>query len=142
MNQNQHSDSKSEENYQKPELKPARRLAESFRYAFQGISYSLRTQRNMRIHFIVSVLVLIIAAILRLQPLEWVALLICMVLVIGSELTNTAIEATVDLASPEKHKLAKIAKDSAAAAVLVFAVFSAVTGLLIFIHAALRLMHH
>ena len=114
-------------------------IIQAFRYAFEGIGYSLRTQRNMRIHFVVGVLVLIAGFFLRLQALEWVALLVCIALVIGSELLNTAIEATVDLASPEKQPLAKIAKDSSAAAVLVFAFLSALVGVIVICQAALRL---
>ncbi|MDR0308888.1 MAG: diacylglycerol kinase family protein [Coriobacteriales bacterium] len=121
-------------------FKPVSNLAQAFRYAFQGIAYAFRTQRNMRIHLLTTVVVLIVAFLLHLQALEWVALLFAIALVIGSELVNTAIEATVDLASPERQPLAKIAKDSAAAAVLIFALFAAVIGLIVFICAGLRLL--
>ena len=123
-----------------PEPKPKSTLIQAFRYAFQGISFSLRTQRNMRIHFVTAVLVLILGFFLRFQAEEWLALFVCIALVIGSELINTAIEATVDLASPEKRALAKIAKDSAAAAVLIFAILSALIGIFIIIQAILRLL--
>ena len=104
---------------------------EAFGYAFQGWGYVLRTQRNAWIHALASVAVFILAAWLRLTRIEWAILVLCVALVWGAEMINTALETIVDLASPAQHPLAKIGKDVGAAAVLVSAFTSVVIGLLI-----------
>lgn len=99
--------------------------------ALSGIGFAIRTQRNMKIHCAIAVLVIAIGPWLSLSAVEWSIILLVIVLVIGLELINTAIEQAVDLVSPERHPLAKAAKDVAAGAVLV-AVFGAIAvGLLI-----------
>lgn len=103
----------------------------SFQYAFAGWGYVLRTQRNAWIHALISVLVFILAWWLRIGRLEWVALLLTIMLVWMAEFTNTALEALVDMTMPEPHPLAKVAKDVAAATVLVGALGATVIGLLI-----------
>ena len=105
--------------------------AQSFRYAYDGISYVLRTQPNARIHLIIMVCVILVALWLRLTTVDWALLVLAMTIVWTAEFTNTAIEALVDLASPEQHRLAKVAKDVSAGAVLVAAIGSVVVGLLI-----------
>lgn len=104
----------------------------SFRFAYEGIKYALATQRNMKFHFFVAFLVLLAAVILRLHKTDILFILLAVTLMIVTELINTAIEKAVDLAMPDEHPLAKIAKDVAAASVLVSAVFAAVVGMIVF----------
>jgi len=103
----------------------------SFRYAFEGWWYALRTQRNTWIHAAVSVVVLALAFWLGISPLEWAILILATMAVWMAEFANTALEAVVDLVSPDYHPLAKAAKDVAAAAVLVGALGAIIIGLLI-----------
>jgi diacylglycerol kinase (ATP) len=108
----------------------ASRLA-SFRHAFAGWWHVLRTQRNAWIHAIISTGVLVLGLWLGLNRIEWASLLLTMALVWMAEFVNTALEAVVDLASPDLHPLAKIGKDVGAAAVLVSALTAVIVGLLI-----------
>ncbi|MCA9940545.1 MAG: diacylglycerol kinase family protein [Anaerolineales bacterium] len=111
--------------------KELRSRARSFRYAFQGWAYVLRTQHNTWIHALASVSVLALAFWLRLSRGDWAILLLTIMAVWVAEFFNTALEAVVDMAMPRPHPLAKIAKDVAAAAVLVAAVGAVLIGLLI-----------
>lgn len=103
----------------------------SFSHAFDGWRYVLLTQRNAWIHAGVSVMVFALAFWLDLPRFEWAILLLAMTLVWLAEFANTALEAVVDLVTPDYHPLAKTAKDVAAAAVLVGALGAALIGLLI-----------
>jgi diacylglycerol kinase (ATP) len=103
----------------------------SFRYAFAGWWFVVRTQRNAWIHAVVSVAVVIISAWLRLERGEWAIIVIAIAMVWMAEFLNTALEAVVDLASPQQHDLARVGKDVGAAAVLIAAGSSAIVGLLI-----------
>jgi diacylglycerol kinase len=105
--------------------------ARSFRYAFSGWWFVLRTQRNAWIHTIASVMVFLLSFWLQLPARDWAVLIIAVAMVWTSEFINTALEAVVDLASPEHHHLARIGKDVGAAAVLIAAVSSILIGLLI-----------
>ncbi len=109
----------------------SRSLPDAFRFAFAGWWYVLRTQRNARIHALASVLVVGLAWWLQLQPVEWALLILAMGLVWLTELLNTALEAIVDLVSPEIHPLAKASKDVGAAAVLIASLAAAVIGFLV-----------
>ena len=106
-------------------------LIGSFRFAFAGIGYLFRTQRNARIHAVIAVIVCIVAAWLRVTRVEWAILVLSIACVLILEGLNTALEAAVDLASPQIHPLAKIAKDVTAGMVLIAAIASAIVGLLI-----------
>ncbi len=97
-------------------------LLQSFNHAFQGIVHAVRRERNMRIHLVVAVGVLILSLFLNLSKLELVAVLISISFVLMMELVNTAIEAVVDIVTDEFHSRAKVAKDLSAGAVLVAAV--------------------
>lgn len=108
----------------------SRRL-DSFRYAFAGWWYVLRTQRNSWIHAALSTAVLLLAWALRLGRLEWAILILTIGLVWMAEFINTSLEAIVDMTMPEPHPLAKVAKDVAAAAVLVGAAAAVLVGLLV-----------
>jgi diacylglycerol kinase len=103
----------------------------SFRYAFHGWHYALRTQKNIWIHSTVATVVLILGLWLGLPARDWAVLILTTAMVFAAEFMNTSIEAVVDLASPEIHPLAKIGKDVGAAAVLVAALAAILVGLLI-----------
>ena len=108
-------------------------IYKSFGYAFQGIWECIRDERNIRIHLTMTTLVVIGGIILHISLLEWIICLILFGLVISLELVNTAVESTVDLVTEEKRPLAKKAKDTAAGAVLVSAIFAAIIGIIIFV---------
>jgi len=103
----------------------------SFGHAFRGWWYVLRTQRNAWIHAVAATLVFGLAFWLHAPPRDWAVLILTIAMVFAAEFINTAIEAVVDLASPEKHPLAKVGKDVGAAAVLISAVAAMLVGLLI-----------
>lgn len=102
-----------------------RPATKSFVYAFEGIREAIKSEPNFRFHLIVAVLAIILGKALNLHDFEWLILVITILLVLILELINTAIEAIVDLVSPEYNRKAKIAKDVSAAAVL-FGVIAAV----------------
>ncbi len=103
----------------------------SFRYAFSGWWYVIRTQRNAWIHTVISLIVIILGLWLHLAPHDWAIIILAIALVWTSEFINTALEAVVDLASPKQHYLARVGKDVGAAAVLIAAISSAIIGLLV-----------
>ena len=103
----------------------------SFGFALEGISYLIRTQRNARIQIAIGAVALALAAWLRITSLEWAVLILAVALVLALEALNTAVELAVTLASPERHPLAKAAKDVSAAMVLIAAIASVVVGLAI-----------
>jgi len=103
----------------------------AFRHAFRGWWLVLRTQRNAWIHATASLAVILMAWWLRLDRMSWAVLFLAIGLVWMAEFLNTALEAVVDLASPEHHPLARVGKDVGAAAVLIAAMTSATVGLLI-----------
>ena len=108
-------------------------LINSFKYACMGIKSAIKSERNMKIHVLATLIVTALGFILGLDPLEWVACIFSIVIVISSEMLNTAIETIVDLVSPNINPLAKKTKDIAAGAVLVLAIGALVVGLIIFI---------
>lgn len=108
-----------------------RSRARSFRYAFAGWWFVIRTQKNAWIHAVVSVAVIIVALWLRLAMRDIAVLILTIAIVWIAEFLNTALEAVVDLASPQIHPLAKVGKDVGAAAVLIAAIASVLVGLLI-----------
>ena len=103
----------------------------AFRYAFAGWWYVIRTQRNAWIHAVATATVLVMSYWLRLSLLEWAVILLAVAMVWLAEFLNTALEAVVDLASPQQHVLARVGKDVGAAAVLITAVSSALIGFLV-----------
>ena len=110
-----------------------KRLIDSFRYAFYGISESYKGEQNLKIHTVFAVLVVLAGFILKISYVEWLVCLVLIGLVLMAEFFNTAIEYVVDLASPDIHPLAKLAKDTASAGVLMMAIISAIIGLIIFV---------
>jgi diacylglycerol kinase len=105
----------------------------SFRYAMQGLYDMVRSQPNARIHLFVAVLAISLGFYCHISRMEWVALIICIALVLALEALNTALEYLTDLVSPDFHPLAGKVKDAAAAAVLLAAAGAVIVGLLIFI---------
>ena len=110
-----------------------KRLIDSFRYAFYGINEAYKGEQNLKIHTVFAVLVVIAGFILKISYVEWLVCLVLIGLVLMAEFFNTAIEYVVDLASPDIHPLAKLAKDTASAGVLMMAIISAIIGLIIFV---------
>jgi len=103
----------------------------SFGHAFAGIVHVVRTQRNAWIHAIATVTVVALGLWLRIPAAQWAPLLLAIALVWMAEFINTALEAIVDLASPERSPLARVGKDVGAAAVLIAALAAAVVGMVI-----------
>jgi len=106
-------------------------LLRSFGYAFEGVAYILRTQRNARIEVILGIGAVLLAAWLGISSTEWAVLALTIALVLALEWINTSLELAVSLASPDRHPSAKAAKDVAAACVLLGAVTSVIVGLLV-----------
>ena len=113
--------------------KKIKSLANSFKYAFEGIFSSFKSERNMKIHVFMMILVILCGILLDISLGEWITCILLFAMVIGAELFNTAIEAVVDMVSLEKSSQAKLAKDVSAGAVLVFAIASIIVGLIIFV---------
>lgn len=105
----------------------------SFSCAWEGIKYTWRTQRNMKIHMVFAVVAIVLAAILQVSCASWLAIVICIFTVMALETLNTAIESLVDLVAPEWHELAKRAKDCAAGAVYIAAIGSLFIAAIIYI---------
>jgi diacylglycerol kinase (ATP) len=114
-----------------PRLRPPS-LVESFNYAFEGIIHTLRTQRNLRLHFIIAVGVMVAAVAFDVTRIELIALLLSISFVLVAEMLNSAIEAAVDVASTSFDPLAKLAKDVAAGAVLIASINAVAIGYLVF----------
>lgn len=108
-------------------------LYKSFGYAFEGIFTGIRKERNMKIHCLGGVCVTAAGIFFHISAVEWCICLILFGLILGLELVNTAVEAVVDLVTEERKPLAKLAKDTAAGAVLIAAVMAVFAGLIIFL---------
>lgn len=104
---------------------------QSFRHAFRGWFYVLRTQRNAWIHSAIATVVFIVGLWLELPLRDWAIIILTAAVVFAAEFMNTAIEVVIDLASPDEHPLAKVGKDVGAAAVLVAAFAAILIGVLI-----------
>jgi diacylglycerol kinase (ATP) len=111
-------------------------VLDSFNYALEGIIHVLRTQRNLRIHFAIAIVVIAAAAALGVERLELIALLIVIAFVLVAEMVNSAIEGAIDAATTSFDPNAKLAKDVAAGAVLISTVTAIAVGYLVFAHAA------
>ncbi len=107
------------------------KILRSFAFAFVGVGYLLRTQRNARIEVILGIAACLLGAWLRISRVEWAVIAFTIALVLILEGLNTAIEMAIDLASPELHPLAKHSKDLAAGMVLLASIASVAVGLLI-----------
>ena len=109
-----------------------KKLINSFKYAIEGIVSSFKTERNMKIHVLAMIVVIVLGFFLKLDKEEWCFIIIAIVSVISAELFNTAIETVVDMVSPERNPKAKLVKDIAAGAVFVVAIGAAIIGFIIF----------
>jgi diacylglycerol kinase len=103
-----------------------------FVFAWNGLAYSLRTQRNARVHALIGTCAIALGFVLHISPVEFAMVFVAITLVFIAEMFNTVAEACVDLATQEYNPLARIAKDVAAGAVLLNAMLSVVIGLLVF----------
>lgn len=110
----------------------AKNLINAFNCAIDGIVYTVKNERNMKIHYLISIIVLFLSLFFDLTKYEMIILFFTISLVIISEMINTAIEKSIDLFTSEYHELAKIAKDVSAGAVLIASLNSIVIGYLLF----------
>lgn len=117
----------------KKNKKSFKRFIKSFKYCAEGIRYAFYHEQNIIVMFIVGILTLLLGIIFKINKPERLAVLVLIGLVMSLEMVNTAIEAVVNLVSPEKHPLAKVAKDCASGAVGIMSIFAAIIGLSIFI---------
>ncbi len=113
----------------------------SFVYAAAGLGYTMRTQRNMRVHVAIAVVAAIVGVFLRISLIAFAILALTIATVLVAEMFNTVIEACLDIVTPEYHPLAKIAKDVAAGAVLISSILAVVIGLLLFLPPILARLH-
>lgn len=116
------------------------RFINSFKYSFDGLKYAYKYEQSLTIHFGVALLVIIAGIICKLSLMEWMYCFLLMGIIMATELINTSLEAVIDLACPQIHPLAKIAKDTASAAVFVFCVVAFICGLIIFVPKILALL--
>ncbi len=123
-------DSELRDRQKKPGFK---RFIKSFGYSFDGLRYAYKYEQSMTIHLLVVIIVVVVGIVVKINLTEWLLVLILMGLVLATELINTSLEAVVDLTCPKIHPLAKVAKDTASAAVFVFSIVAFVSGLIIFI---------
>ncbi|HEV2339444.1 MAG TPA: diacylglycerol kinase family protein [Patescibacteria group bacterium] len=117
-----------------------RKLIDSFGYAFAGVKYAFRNNQNLWIHVAIAIVIIFASILFRINGFEMGILGVIILLVIASEMINTAIEEMVDLITQEHRREAKIAKDVAAGMVLVTALGSIIVGMLIFIPHILKLL--
>ena len=109
------------------------RFFKSFGYAWKGVKSVFRTEQNMKIHTAVTVFMLIVSFIFKISTTEWIAVVICIGLVVSAEMINTAFETLVDIVSPNREATAGKIKDITAGAVLVAALISVDVGIIIFL---------
>lgn len=107
-------------------------IIDSFNYAVSGIMVSIKTERNMLVHYIVAIAVIVLSMFFNFTRAEFLILLFSITLVLVMELINTAIENTVDMITKEYHPLARIVKDIAAGAVLISAINAMIVAYLLF----------
>lgn len=112
----------------------------SFKHAFDGFIYAVRTQPNFRFHLLATIVVILFGIYFSISPTEWLILVFTINSVLVAEMVNTSLEAMVDLITLERRNDAKIAKDVSAAMVLVSATLSIVVGLIIFLPKILNII--
>ncbi|MDE2025921.1 MAG: diacylglycerol kinase family protein [Patescibacteria group bacterium] len=117
-----------------------KKLVYSFKYALEGVWFAFSNNQNLQIHVAVAILVAVMSVVFRINGFEMGILGVIILLVIASEMINTAIEEMVDLITTEHRQEAKIAKDVAAGMVLVTAAGSVVVGILVFLPHVLRML--
>ena len=117
-----------------------RAFLQRLQYAIQGWKYFFAHETNGRIQAVIAVLVVLAGWWMQINTNEWLVILICIGLVLGLEMANTAVEKMADHLHPERHPQIKIVKDVAAGAVLFAAVISAIAGVIIFLPRLLSLL--
>ena len=105
---------------------------EAWKNAFSGIVYAFKTQRNLRIQLVAGIIVVILGIILKISPTEWGVLTFAVFFVLGSETMNTAVKTVVDLCTEEYNLKAKLAKDTAAGAVVISSINAVVVSYFLF----------
>ena len=105
----------------------------SFGYAIEGIKEAIKNEPNIRVHLAIGLVASILAYIFKFSKTEWIILIFTISFVLILEFINTALEAIVDIVSPRTQRKAKIAKDVAAAAVLISAILAVIVGLFLFL---------
>lgn len=108
-------------------------FARAVRCAMSGIAYTFRSQRNLKIQLVFAVVAVVLGIVLHITQAEWLAIVLCIVVVTALETVNTAIESIVDLASPGWNELARRAKDAAAGAVYIAAFGSVVVAAIVYL---------
>lgn len=111
-----------------------KKLTRSFAWAIAGIKYAFSTQKNMKIHGLAAALAVMVGVAVGLSHIEWAVISLTVFLVLVTETINTAIEKTVDLVTNDYHRLAELAKNLAAGAVLLTAINALIIAGLIFGH--------
>jgi diacylglycerol kinase len=109
-----------------------------FSFAGQGVWHAVRTERNMRVHLLAASAAVVGGLVLRISAVDWACVLLAIGLVLTVETLNTAVEALADLCTEEFHPLVKIAKDTAAGAVLISSVAALGVGIAVFLPHLLR----
>ncbi|MGN6398230.1 MAG: diacylglycerol kinase family protein [Mucilaginibacter sp.] len=119
-----------------------KKVIRSFGYAFKGLAYATASQLNFRIHLSATAIVLPLGYFMRISKSEWQWIMLCITIVLVTEIFNTMIETLVDLVSPGYNEKAGHVKDMAAGAVVIAAIFSFITGIIIFLPKILLLFNH
>lgn len=120
--------------------KGIKKFVNSFTYPIKGLWYAYKNEQNLAVDVGIALIVIILGFLLNINAVEWALLMLTIGLVISCELINTAIEAVVDLVTEDYHPLAKVAKDTAAAAVFIFAIVAIIVGLIIFLPKIINLL--
>jgi diacylglycerol kinase (ATP) len=110
----------------------------SFLFAGQGVWHAVRHQRNMRVHLAAAVAAVVAGLVLKITAVDWACVLLAIGLVLTAEMLNTVVESLVDLYTDEYHPLAKIAKDTAAGAVLISSAAALGVGIAVFVPRVLK----
>lgn len=109
------------------------RVSKSFKYAISGLVYAFKEEQNFRVHTVAAIASIILGFVLKISLFEWIAIVICISLVLMAELINTIFERIVDILKPRLHPYAEKIKDMMAGIVVVAAALSLVLALLIFL---------
>lgn len=117
----------------RPPAVPRAGFVRSFSFAGQGVWHTVRTQRNMRVHLVAAAAAVVAGLVVRLSAVDWACIAAAIGLVLTAEALNTVVEALVDLCTDQYHPLAKIAKDTAAGAVLISSVAALGVGAAVFL---------
>lgn len=120
--------------------KGIKKFFHSFTYPIKGLKYAYRNEQNLTFDVGMALVVSILGFLFRLNKYEWAILILTIGLVISAELINTAIEAVVDLVTEEYHPIAKVAKDTSAAAVFILAIAAVFVGIIIFVPKIIKLI--